>query len=365
MQVLQDWFPGDPTREAAFRQWLAKVSDSHGLLARSLRQASVDASFRRYFRLDAADGGTRVVMDAPPAHENCKPFVQVAALMRAAQCRVPDILSWDEPQGFMLLSDVGSSTVLQHLEQGPEHPNPAQAMPFWRSALTQLHRWQGASQAGVLPIYDDAVMRREVDLFADWYVAQHLQKPMSADERAEWHAATQVLINECLRHPPVFVHRDFMLRNLMVGPVSAPSDVALLDFQDALYGPVTYDIASLMRDAFVSWPDDAVLDVTVRYWQTARTTGVFGDGAIGEEWQQDFGSFWRAVDFMALQRHLKVIGIFARLTLRDGKPRYLADAPRFWAYVRPVVQRYRELAPLARLLHRHDPEPPTVAYSLR
>ncbi len=344
--------------------WLNALARAHELVPASLTLASADASFRRYFRIATHGGDNRIVMDAPPAHENCEPFVRIAGLLRHAGCQVPDVLAWDEAQGFMLLSDVGAHTVLQHLAQAGGAPDPAMALPFQRAAIHQLLLWQRASQPNVLPPYDAAVMRREVDLFADWYVGQHLQRPMSEAERADWQAASQAVLDECLQHPRVYVHRDFMLRNLMMQP---DGGVALLDFQDALHGPVTYDIASLMRDAFVSWPDDVVLDVTIRYWQAAKAQGVLGadHGERSADFAEDFGLFWRAVDFMALQRHLKVMGIFARLTLRDGKPRYLADTPRFWAYVRPVLSRYRELAPLARLMHRYDPEPAAVAYSLR
>lgn len=364
MQVFRDSFPTNPSRGVALEQWLTGLVSSQGVVVASTRPASADASFRRYFRIDTTSGASRIVVDAPPEHENCKPFVQVARLLADAGCTVPEILAWNEPQGFMLLSDVGRNTVLQHLGRLPGHPNAATALPFQRAALTQLLRFQLASQPGVLPTYDDAVMRREVDLFADWYVGRHLQRPMGEAERADWQVASQAVIDECLTHPRVYVHRDFMLRNLMV---QSDGGVAVLDFQDALFGPITYDIASLMRDAFVSWPDDAVLDVTVRYWQAARAAGLLSDahGAVAAAWGEDFGLFWRAVDFMALQRHLKVMGIFARLTLRDGKPHYLADTPRFWAYVRPVVSRYRELAPLARLLHRYDPEPVATAFSMR
>jgi aminoglycoside/choline kinase family phosphotransferase len=364
MQVLRDFFPANPTRGTALADWLRAQADLHGLVVDSFSAASADASFRRYFRIATRDGNSRIVMDAPPEHENCEPFVRIAGLLRSAGCRAPDVLAWDEAQGFMLLSDVGARTVLQHLGPPGSEPDPSLALPFQRAAIDQLLLWQRASQPHVLPPYDGAVMRREVDLFADWYVGQHLQRPMGESERADWQAATQTVLDECLQHPRVYVHRDFMLRNLMVQPQGG---VALLDFQDALHGPVTYDIASLMRDAFVSWPDEAVLDVTVRYWQAAKAQGVLGEahGERSAAFAEDFGLFWRAVDFMALQRHLKVMGIFARLTLRDGKPQYLADTPRFWAYVRPVLSRYRELAPLARLMHRYDPQPPAVAYSLR
>ena len=315
----------------------------HGLRPETLRPASADASFRRYLRLDTASGASLVVMDAPPDKENCRPFVQVQALMQQAGLRVPEILAWDEAHGFMLLSDLGAQTVIEVLN--PE--NPQAALDWYRLAVDALLDWQQASRPGVLPPYDEALLRRELQLFPDWYVARHRGVALDAAQQATLAQAFDRIVANSLAAPSVFVHRDFMMRNLMVPPTGAR--LGVLDFQDAVYGPITYDIASLLRDAFISWDEDFVIDVTVRYWEKARRAGLLG-ARSASGWGDDFGEFYRAVEWMGLQRHLKVAGIFARLTLRDGKPKYLADAPRFIAYIRHTAGRYRELTPLLRLV---------------
>ena len=332
----------DPQRREAFEAWLSRQADTHGLRPETLRAASADASFRRYFRIDAA-AGSRIVMDAPPAHEDCRPFVKVARLMAEAGLKVPDILAWDEPLGFMLLGDLGEHTLLTALD--PQRPQDA--LPHFQDALATLVTWQAASRPGVLPPYDDALLRRELQLFPDWYLERHKGLTLDDASRATLANAFDLIVARNLAAPAVYVHRDFMPRNLML-PWPDQSGLGVLDFQDAVHGPVTYDIASLMRDAFFSWEEDMVIDVTVRYWERARTAGLLDhDG-----WSEDFGTFYRAVEWMGLQRHLKVAGIFARLTLRDGKPKYLADTPRFIAYIRHAAARYRELTPLLRLIDR-------------
>ncbi len=332
----------DPARESAFRAWLAPLAQGQGLQPASLRAASSDASFRRYLRIDAADGAARIIMDAPPGKEDCRPFVAVQALMQAAGLRVPQILAWDEAHGFMLLTDLGARTAIEKLD--PAQPRAAHA--WYLQAIDVLLDWQKASRAGVLPPYDEALLRRELQLFPDWYVARHRQTTLDEKQQAVLAKAFDAIVAQNLAAPQVFVHRDYMMRNLIVGPDEC---LGVLDFQDAVFGPITYDIASLMRDAFISWEEDFVIDLTVRYWEKARKAGLLGT-ASASGWGADFGEFYRAVDWMALQRHLKVAGIFARITLRDGKPKYLADAPRFIAYMRATCARYRELAPLLRLI---------------
>jgi N-acetylmuramate 1-kinase len=335
----------DPQRRAAFEVWLAVQAQAHALRPDTLRLASADASFRRYFRLDRAAGGTLVVMDAPPDKENCRPFVQIAGWMHEAGVRVPDILAWDEAQGFMLLSDLGEQTLLTVLD--PQHPTAA--LPYFKDATQALLAWQQTTRPGVLPAYDEALLRRELQLFPDWYLAQHKGLTLDDATRATLDKTFGVIVQRNLAAPRVFVHRDFMPRNLMLPRTDDPNQrLGVLDFQDAVVGPVTYDIACLMRDAFLTWEEDMVLDVTIRYWEQARKAGLMDfDG-----WSEDFGAFYRAVEWMGLQRHLKVAGIFARLTLRDGKPKYLADAPRFIHYIRNTALRYRELAPLLRLIDK-------------
>ena len=329
----------------------------HGLRSETLRPASADASFRRYLRLDTASGASLVVMDAPPDKENCRPFVQVQALMQQAGLRVPEILAWDEAHGFMLLSDLGAQTVIEVLN--PE--NPQAALDWYRLAVDALLDWQQASRPGVLPPYDEALLRRELQLFPDWYVARHRGVALNAAQQATLAQALDRIVANSLAAPSVFVHRDFMMRNLMV-PQQPGGPLGVLDFQDAVYGPITYDIASLLRDAFISWDEDFVIDVTVRYWEKARRAGLLG-ARSASGWGDDFGEFYRAVEWMGLQRHLKVAGIFARLTLRDGKPKYLADAPRFIAYIRATATRYRELAPLLRLVDQIEGTSAPVGYA--
>ena len=335
----------DPAREAAFHTWLHGLSSAQGLRPDTLRPASADASFRRYLRVDAHDGASRIIMDAPPEKENCRPFVQVAGLMQAAGLLVPHILAWDEPQGFMLLSDLGAQTMMEQIDVQDPQANQVR----YREAVDTLLAWQLASKPGELPPYDEALLRRELQLFPDWYLAQHRQVKVEGPIAATLQSTFDTIVARCLAAPTVHVHRDFMPRNLMIPaqPGATPAQqLGVLDFQDAVHGPITYDIASLMRDAFLSWEEDFVIDITIRYWEKARKAGLMDF----EDWHSDFGAFYRAVEWMGLQRHLKVAGIFARLTLRDGKPKYLADAPRFIHYIRSTAHRYRELAPLLRLV---------------
>ena len=328
----------DSARQDAFAAWLAHTAAAHGLDTGSLRLAAADAGFRRYFRLDSVHG-SRIVMDAPPDKENCEPFVRIAALMAKAGLRVPEVLAWDEAAGFMLLSDLGTQTMLDVL-QGVQGNVPQDPTPLFHQAIDALITLQLASQPGVLPAYDAAVLQRELALFPDWYIAQHRGITLDEKQRATLDSVFAQIVANNLAAPSVTVHRDFMPRNLMVGNET----LGVLDFQDALYGPITYDIASLLRDAFISWEEDLVLDITIRYWQRARKAGL----PVGD----DFGEFYRSVEWMGLQRHLKVAGIFARLTLRDGKPKYLADTPRFIHYIRATASRYRELTPLLRLIDK-------------
>ena len=326
----------DPVRQAAFTIWLVDTATQHGLLPNTLRIASADASFRRYLRVDAVQGGSRIIMDAPPDKENSEPFVRIAALMKAAGLNAPEVLDWQQTQGFMLLSDLGDATMMSAID--PERPQVNHGL--YMQAVDALVQWQLASRPGVLPPYDAALLNRELSLFPDWYLAQHRGVQLQGAQREVFDKAFALIVQRNLAAPLVYVHRDFMPRNLMMPYQS--EQLGVLDFQDAVYGPITYDIASLMRDAFLSWDEEFVLDITVRYWQKALKAGLPVD--------PDFGEFWRSVEWMGLQRHLKVAGIFARLTLRDGKPKYLADAPRFIGYIRATAARYRELTPLLRLV---------------
>lgn len=326
-----------PERAAAFGRWLDRIAAAQRLVPDSLRPASADASFRRYFRIDA-DGGSRIIMDAPPDKENCSPFVQVATLMREAGLLAPQVLDWDETGGFMLLTDLGTQTMMQAINKD----NAAANLSLYRQAVDALVLWQKASRPGVLPPYDAGLLRRELELFPDWYLARHRGVAIDDKLRETLARMYTLIVERNLASPGVYVHRDFMPRNLMIPGDSNEQRLGVLDFQDAVFGPVTYDIASLMRDAFLSWEEDFVIDVTVRYWEAARKAGL--------PVHDDFGEFYQAVEWMGLQRHIKVAGIFARLTLRDGKPHYLADTPRFISYIRATCLRYAELKPLLRLV---------------
>jgi N-acetylmuramate 1-kinase len=362
----------DTARGRAFDSWLADVASAHELDAASVRVASADASFRRYFRVLDATGQSRVIMDAPPDKEDCAAFVKVASLMQGGHIAAPQVLAWDQAQGFMLLTDLGHHTLLDVLSHIPglqsafdiaAHPHAGatatyiteadksaslrQAHALVRSymgqSLDMLVQWQQATAPQQLPPYDHALLLRELKLFEQWYVAQHKGFALSESQQRMLDATFETIIATNLDAPQVYVHRDFMPRNIMV---ASDNSLGLLDFQDAVMGPITYDIASLMRDAFWSWDDDMVIDITVRYWERARAAGLLNHN----DWDQDFGAFFRAVEWMGLQRHLKILGIFARLTLRDGKPKYLADTPRFVHYVRNTASRYRELKPLLHLI---------------
>ncbi len=295
-----------------------------------VERASADASFRRYFRV-FLDGRTVIAMDAPPERENSRAFVQVAQLLRGAGLNAPEILEQDLAQGFLLVTDLGTTPYLAALDG-------ENADRLFGDATNALVRWQSASRAGVLPDYDEALLRRELQLFPDWYVGRHLGQELSAAQREALERTFRAILARNLAEPRVYVHRDFMPRNLMV---SEPNP-GILDFQDAVYGPISYDVACLYRDAFVSWDEERVLDGTIRYWEKARRASL--------PVRADFADFWRDVEWMGLQRHLKVLGIFARLHHRDGKAGYLEDTPRFIGYVRRAVGRYDELAPLGRLL---------------
>lgn len=327
-------------RLESLRHWLGSVL---GGQAFELEPASADASFRRYFRVQAA-GRSWVVMDAPPDREDCRPFVNVAGLMRDAGLHVPEVVAQDFAQGFLLLSDLGPRTYLQALGDS----DPA---PLFRDAIAALVRWQSASRPGVLPDYSEAVLRAELELFPEWYVGRHLGVVLAPQERQSLDAVFDKILASNLAEPRVFVHRDYMPRNLMV---SSPNP-GVLDFQDAVYGPISYDIACLYRDAFVSWEEAEVLDGTIRYWEAARRQGL--------PVRPDFSDFWRDVEWMGVQRHLKVLGIFARIRHRDGKPAYLEDAPRFLGYVRHACNRYGELAPLGKLLDRLEGVTPRAGYT--
>jgi hypothetical protein len=303
----------------------------------TLAPASADASFRRYFRATLADGRSVVAMDAPPDREDCRPFVHVDSLFAAAGAHVPAIHAQDLAAGFLLLEDLGTATYLDCLALGDD------PKPLYLAATDALLRIQQASRPGVLPEYDRALLERELNLFPDWYLARELRRELAPRDRAVLQSAFAALLDNNLAQPKVFVHRDYHSRNLMW--CERPPGV--LDFQDAVYGPITYDLVSLLRDAYVRRDEEAVIDGAVRYWEKARKAGL--------PVRADFGEFYRDFEWMGAQRQLKVIGIFARLAHRDGKRRYLDDIPLVMEYLLAACRRYRELAPLARLLEALAP----------
>jgi N-acetylmuramate 1-kinase len=343
----------DPARQDLFTQWMTTVTAHHGLLPHTLRIASADASFRRYLRLDTRQGDSRIVMDAPPDKENSQPFVHIAALMKEAGLRAPEVLDWQPTHGFMLLSDLGDATLMSAIDT----ERPVANHGLYMQAVDTLVQWQLASRPSVLPPYDAALLKRELRLFPDWYLGQHKKVQLQGQDLDTVEKAFALIVQRNLTAPSVYVHRDFMPRNLMM-PFQS-DQLGVLDFQDAVYGPVTYDIASLMRDAFLTWDEDFVLDITIRYWEKARKVGLMDF----EDWHSDFGAFYRATEWMGLQRHLKVAGIFARLTLRDGKAKYLTDAPRFMHYIRKACDRYRELGPLLKVIDEIEGTTPEVGFA--
>jgi aminoglycoside/choline kinase family phosphotransferase len=303
----------------------------------SIAPASADASFRRYFRLTLPDGGTRILMDAPPDKEDCRPFLKVADLFSAAGICAPRVEMHDLEQGFLLLTDLGRIGLLAALKA-----EPTLADTLMRPALDMLVRWQEASRPGVLPPYDEALLYREMRLFPEWYLGRHLGRTLSSAQEQALEKLFRQLADAALAQPRVFVHRDFMPRNLMVVENEPSLTLGVLDFQDAVYGPITYDVVSLFRDAFISWEEEQELDWVVRYWEKAR------DARLPVP--ADFGDFWQDYEWMGLQRHLKVLGIFCRLKYRDGKAHYIDDLPRFIAYARKTAKRYAALSPLLPLL---------------
>jgi aminoglycoside/choline kinase family phosphotransferase len=341
--------PPADERVAALHRWLGGLDSALGLDIATLRIASADASFRRYFRLDGRSSEssahtTMVAMDAPPPQEDILPFLKVQSLMAQAGLRVPAVIASDSNTGFILLEDFGDLTLLEALRADPTSQWLQSRYRGAISALVRLQRSSGPTTTQ-LPTYDRELLLRELSLYPDWYVAKHKGVSLNPQEVTQLETGFERLVDVALGQTQVIVHRDWHSRNLMVLDHGAHGfDPGVLDFQDAVHGPLTYDLVSLLRDAYIAWDDERVLDWAIRYWEQARQAGI----AVPE----DFGVFWRDFEWMGIQRHLKVLGIFARLHLRDGKERYLADLPRVLDYVTKAVHRYDALAPLARIIDR-------------
>lgn len=332
-------------RLQALQDWAARQLGGDSL---DIAPASADASFRRYFRV-TAKGRDYIVMDAPPAHEDCRPFIAVARLFADAGVHVPQVLAQDLDQGFLLLTDLGDTTYLSALNEAGSDQGAVRAL--YLASNDALIRIQQASRPGVLPDYDRTLLTRELMLFPDWYVTKHLGVDMKDAHKALLDTVFERILTNNLAQPQVYVHRDWHSRNLMV---SEPNP-GILDFQDAVYGPITYDLASIYRDAYIQWDEEQQLDWVIRYWEKARAARL--------PVPEDFGAFWRDFEWMGAQRHIKVLGIFARLYHRDGKDGYLKDMPRVMGYLRRVCERYDELKPLLFLLDGLQDKKPQVGYT--
>jgi aminoglycoside/choline kinase family phosphotransferase len=335
-------------RLALLTEWLSSLDLVE---TGSRRPASSDASFRRYFRLDVAPalraklGDTLIAMDAPPERENVPAFLHVQGLLAEAGVTVPAIVARDVERGFLLLSDLGTTTYLSRLDAD-------NAAFMYSDAVDALIKFQLSSQPGVLPAFDRAFVLREMNLFPEWYLNRHLGVTLDAAQQAKLDKVFEAITANVLAQQQVFMHRDFHSRNLMFLDQGNPG---VLDFQDAVYGPVTYDLGSLLRDAYIQWDEEIVLDWVVRYWQSAKQVGL--------PVNPDIDAFYRDFEFMALQRHLKILGIFCRLNYRDGKAIYMGDLPTVMDYVRKTANRYTELKPLIRLLDSFEDKAPQVGYT--
>ncbi len=347
-------------RQQQLTKWLHSLFPDEPF---TLAPASADASFRRYFRVTfqkheekAAIGkrgeqpdmhdvsrlvGSLIAMDAPPQHEDCRPFLHVARLFEAAGAHVPHLYAQDLEQGFLLLSDLGNTTYLQALAGG----ETGIARTLYGDATDALINIQLASRDNELPPYDEALLMREMRLFPEWYIAKHLNVTLDNVQNAKLEAAFARIIANNLAQPRVYVHRDYHSRNLMKLEESNPG---ILDFQDAVYGPITYDLASLFKDAYIRWEEADIIDWLIRYWEKARKAGL--------PVHNDFSEFYRDYEWMGVQRHLKVLGIFARLYHRDGKDGYLKDLPLVMSYLRAACARYIDLKPLLNLLDTLEPQ---------
>jgi aminoglycoside/choline kinase family phosphotransferase len=322
-------------RLSQLNSWLASLASKWSLTLESLAPASSDASFRRYFRVESTQNGPHqsfIVMDAPPATEDTKPFIAISELFERAKLNVPLVLEKDIEQGFLLLSDLGNETYLSAL-------NPTSAPKLYGDANSALIQLQLASKPGILPEYNKELLSRELNLFTEWYLNKHLHLELSSKQSADLAHIFELILENNLSQAQVYVHRDFHSRNLMV---TGDNNPGILDFQDAVYGPITYDLASLYRDAYIEWEEPEQMDWLIRYWDKARKAGL--------PVPPEFGDFYRDFEWMGLQRHLKVLGIFARLYHRDGKDGYLKDIPLVFKYTRKVAERYIALKPLLQLL---------------
>ena len=319
-------------RETLLKDWLTSVYPNQPF---ELSFAAADADFRRYFRATFADGSTVICMDAPPEkmRESVANYLKVRDLF--SSLNVPTVLAKDLELGFIVLNDLGD---VQYLKAMQLENTPAAHKALLLEAIDELIILQKSSQPNQLPEYSREILLREMNLFPEWFVAKELNSSLNFAQRQLWQQTIDTLLPVIEAQPKVYVHRDFIVRNLML----TPNRPAVLDFQDALYGAITYDLVSLLRDAFIEWDEEFTLDLVIRYWEKARAA----DLPVPEQ----FDTFYKWYEFMGVQRHLKVAGIFARLWHRDGKDKYRPEIPRFLNYLRRTSRRYEELAPLYALL---------------
>ena len=332
----------DPRQEQALT-WLKHTLQNEEII---LHPASEDAGFRRYFRVKRPNQPDQMLMDCPPDKEDVKPFIHVAGLLQQAKVLVPDILAQHAESGFLLITDLGEKTFLQTLKPTLTDDTDVDYQlsdHLMTQAIDTLVNIQQFADASSLPVYDDALLRRELTLFTDWFLIRHCQLDLTDDDKTTINDLFEKLIARALSQPKTFVHRDYMVRNLMVSQDNRPG---VIDFQDAVSGPITYDCASLFQDAFISWDEELTLDWLIKYREKAKAAGL----PVGS----DIAAFYDDYQWMAMQRHLKVLGIFCRLHYRDGKSQYLSELPRFYRYVRQTARRYNELAALLPLLDRAE-----------
>lgn len=319
-------------RETLLKDWLASVYPQQSF---TLSFAAADADFRRYFRATFADGSTVICMDAPPEkmRESVANYLKVRDLF--SSLNVPTVLAKNLELGFIVLNDLGD---VQYLKAMQQENTPEAHKALLLEAIDELIVLQQASQPNQLPEYSREILLREMNLFPEWFVAKELNASLNFAQRQLWQQTMDALLPVIEAQPKVYVHRDFIVRNLML----TRGRPAVLDFQDALYGAITYDLVSLLRDAFIEWDEEFTLDLVIRYWEKARAAGL--------PVPAQFDTFYKWYEFMGVQRHLKVAGIFARLWHRDGKDKYRPEIPRFLNYLRRTSRRYEELAPLYALL---------------
>ena len=346
------------SRDFTVQQWLREHAATYQLQPDTCVPASSDASFRRYFRVQS-ESGSRIVMDAPPGLEDCASFLKVQQLFATTGVHVPEILASDLNAGILLLEDLGDTPYLNLLnaaQANTAEPHLPTSRQLYEDATQALVTLQAGTRADALPPYSAELLRREMELFREWYCGKHVNLELSSEEHHALDQLFALLIARASAQPQVYVHRDYHSRNLMVCPANTGQrNPGVIDFQDAVIGAITYDLVSLLRDAYIEWTEPQQIDFAIRYWEQARRQHL--------PVHADFAEFYSDFEWMGLQRHLKVLGIFARLWHRDGKPAYLQHLPLVQKYVRLCAQRYSAFTPLLRLLDRIEQREAVIQYT--